>query len=129
MMSTPRAGGRGPAMFDRNRRSRTWAGRVAAFVGVGCLLLGGCSSDDHKASDHSAHSSGSGTGAKVEALRPVSEGQPMQQPRRLVSERGTLATTITVRKNSFDVGGARVGGKSYNGAFIGPTLALHRGDT
>ena len=114
-------------MIDQCGVTRS-AKKLIALIGIWCLVVVGCSSSsDTRTATMLAGSST--TAQKVEPLKPVKQGEDMVQPRRIEASNGTLATTITVRKDAFEVGGAAVTGSPNGGAFVGPTLDLRPGDT
>jgi suppressor of ftsI len=59
---------------------------------------------------------------------PTQQGQPFAEPRVLSSSNGVLATTLTVSRATYQVGGTPIRGKSYDGTFVGPTLRVSPGD-
>jgi suppressor of ftsI len=69
-----------------------------------------------------------GTAPAPAGFEPQS-GRAFDEPEVLRSRRGRLRTTCRVEEDRFDVAGVSVRGKSYRGAFIGPTLRVRPGDT
>ncbi len=71
-------------------------------------------------------------GAVVAALlrgdRSAAAQAAFPQPEEIVSRDGVLSTTLTVTREVVDIGGTPIEGTVYNGAFVGPTLRLRRGE-
>jgi FtsP/CotA-like multicopper oxidase with cupredoxin domain len=64
-----------------------------------------------------------------QACRGFVTGQPLVEPRQIVSSNGVLSTTLTARLSMTTVGGRRVLSQVYDGQLPGPTLVVDPGDT
>jgi suppressor of ftsI len=79
--------------------------------------------------DTNATATASTAGALVPTTFPAQQGRPFAEPKELRSSGGVLRATFTADDQAFDVAGASVRGKAYEGTFIGPTLHVRPGDT
>jgi suppressor of ftsI len=69
-----------------------------------------------------------GQSGDVPTTFPATQHQPLADPPVLTSRHRILETTLTVAQTTYEVGGTRIRGKTYNGVMPGPTLVVDPGD-
>lgn len=105
----------------------TWRDRSEVQWGIGVAVVLAVAALGALVLDPSAPATATGDDACA-ACTGFATGQPLTEPRRIVTRDGRLDATLTARMSTVRIGGRAVRSQVYNGQFPGPTLVVDPGD-